>query len=109
MKKNTFLQTSSQTVGPFFAYSLTSEQYKYDFPSLITGNMRKKKIEGHPILITGNVFDGKGETIHDAMIEIWHANPDGKYAISPIRYHCSHKRPLVRWTSHLAVWHHSEF
>ena len=82
MKKNKLLQTSSQTVGPFFAYSLTSEQYKYDFPSLITGNMRKKEIEGHPVLITGNVFDGKGETIHDAMIEIWHANPYGKYAIS---------------------------
>ena len=30
MKKNTLFQTSSQTVGPFFAYGLTAKQYEYD-------------------------------------------------------------------------------
>ena len=82
MKKNKLLQTSSQTVGPFFAYGLTSEQYGYDFPSLLTGNMRKEKINGTPISIKGKVFDGKGEAIHDAMIEIWHVDPNGKYKLS---------------------------
>jgi len=45
MKKNTFLQTSSQTVGPFFAYGLTAQQYRYDFPSLFNGNLRKNDID----------------------------------------------------------------
>ena len=79
MKKNTLFQTSSQTVGPFFAYGLTAKQYEYDFPSLITGNLRKSKIAGIPISIIGKVFDGKGQSLNDAMIEIWHADPEGNY------------------------------
>ena len=46
MKKNTFLQTSSQTVGPFFAYGLAAQQYQYDFPSLVSGDLRKKDLLG---------------------------------------------------------------
>ena len=53
MKKNTFLQTSSQTVGPFFAYGLTAQQYRYDFPSLFNGNLRKNDIDGKEISIKG--------------------------------------------------------
>ena len=79
MKKNTFLQTSSQTVGPFFAYGLTAQQYKYDFPSLVNGNLRKNIIEGQKISIKGRVIDGKGDPLHDAMIEIWQADPQGNY------------------------------
>jgi protocatechuate 3,4-dioxygenase alpha subunit len=71
MKKNTFLQTSSQTVGPFFAYGLTAQQYRYDFPSLFNGNLRKNDIDGKEISIKGRVLDGKGNPLHDAMIEIW--------------------------------------
>ena len=79
MKKNMFLQTSSQTVGPFFAYGLTAQQYKYDFPSLATGNLRNKNFEGQEISIKGKVIDGKGDPLHDAMIEIWQADPQGNY------------------------------
>jgi hypothetical protein len=32
-------QTPSQTVGPFFAYSLTAEQYSYDYNSIINGSL----------------------------------------------------------------------
>ena len=56
MKKNTFLQTSSQTVGPFFAYGLTAQQYRYDFASLFNGNLRKNDIDGKEISIKGRVI-----------------------------------------------------
>ena len=32
-------QTPSQTVGPFFAFGLTPEQYNYDFASIADGRM----------------------------------------------------------------------
>lgn len=70
------LQTPSQTVGPFFAYSLTPEPYNYDFNSIITGDMVSEDKEGNHIQIIGQVIDGQGEPISDAMIEFW--QPDIK-------------------------------
>lgn len=66
MKK--LLQTPSQTVGPYFAYGLTPEQYRYDFDSWATENLVD---ENSGITITGRVLDGEGTPIPDAMIEIW--------------------------------------
>ncbi|CAH0994399.1 Protocatechuate 3,4-dioxygenase alpha chain [Emticicia aquatica] len=65
------LQTPSQTVGPYFAYGLTPEQYLYDFKSLV-GNRLVSPLE-HPnaITISGKVFDGEHNVIPDAMLEIW--------------------------------------
>ncbi len=70
------LQTPSQTVGPFFAYSLTPEPYNYDFKSIITGDMVSEDKAGNHIQIVGQVIDGQGEHISDAMIEFW--QPDIK-------------------------------
>ena len=83
MKKNTFLQTSSQTVGPFFAYGLTAQQYQYDFPSLVSGDLRKKDLVGQKINVKGQVIDGNDTPIHDALVEIWQADPNGNYNINP--------------------------
>jgi protocatechuate 3,4-dioxygenase, alpha subunit len=71
---NTFTQTPSQTVGPYFAYGLTPEQYHYDFKSIIDGNMVSDTIEGDRITIVGKVIDGQGEPIPDAMIELWQSD-----------------------------------
>lgn len=62
--------TPSQTVGPFFAYSLLKE----DRSELVGPD--------HPaaIRIVGTVYDGAGETVPDAMIEVWQANGSGRYA-----------------------------
>ncbi|MES2520677.1 MAG: protocatechuate 3,4-dioxygenase subunit alpha [Bacteroidota bacterium] len=64
-------QTPSQTVGPYFAYGLTPEQYLYNFKSLV-GNYMVNPTE-HPgaISIVGKVFDGENNVIPDAMIELW--------------------------------------
>jgi protocatechuate 3,4-dioxygenase alpha subunit len=73
-------QTPSQTVGPFFAYALTPEQYGYDFASIADGSLIEGDVPGQRIRIEGRVFDGKGELVPDAMIEIWQADGEGRYA-----------------------------
>lgn len=72
-------QTPSQTVGPFFAYGLVPEQYNYSFASLADGNMVDDTTEGQRIRILGHVYDGAGDLVPDALIEIWQANAHGRY------------------------------
>ena len=62
--------TPSQTVGPFFAPSLLGEDRSRLVPP------------DHPraIRIIGTVYDGAGEVVPDAMIEIWQAGSSGRYA-----------------------------
>lgn len=67
------LQTPSQTVGPFFAYSLTAEQYSYNFKQIIDNQMVDVFTNPDSITIIGKVFDGEGVVIPDAIIEIWDA------------------------------------
>lgn len=73
-------QTPSQTVGPFFAYALAPEQYGYDFASIVGGSLIEGDVPGQRIRIEGRVLDGKGEVVPDAMIEIWQADGEGRYA-----------------------------
>jgi protocatechuate 3,4-dioxygenase alpha subunit len=73
-------QTPSQTVGPYFAYGLTAEQYGYDFNSIAGGNLTDDETEGERIHIVGRVLDGEGNAVDDAMIEIWQADAQGRYA-----------------------------
>ncbi|WP_337043120.1 protocatechuate 3,4-dioxygenase subunit alpha [Emticicia sp. 17c] len=73
------LQTPSQTVGPYFAYGLTPEQYLYDFKSLVGNQMVNPLDHEQAITITGKVFDGQGAPISDAMIELW--QNDGEYQL----------------------------
>lgn len=67
------LQTPSQTVGPYFAYGLTPEQYLYDFKSLVGNQLVNPINQPNSITISGNVIDGQGQVITDAMIEVWDA------------------------------------
>ena len=74
------IQTPSQTVGPYFAYGLAPEQYGYDMTSIASGSLVRTDTEGERIRIEGRVFDGKGELVMDALIEIWQADAKGRYA-----------------------------
>jgi protocatechuate 3,4-dioxygenase alpha subunit len=69
--------TPSQTVGPWFAYGLTP-QGQYDWSDLATGNLITPDVVGDRIRIEGIVRDGDGVPIHDAMIEIWQADGQGR-------------------------------
>lgn len=68
----TLRPTPSQTVGPFFAFGLDRPEWA----DLTDGG----KAQGEKIRIEGRVFDGDGQPIPDALLEIWQANAAGKYA-----------------------------
>ncbi len=72
-------QSPSQTIGPFFAYGLTPQQFGYTYQSIADGTLAGQETEGEPIRLTGRVLDGEGAPIPDAMIEIWQANGHGRY------------------------------
>jgi protocatechuate 3,4-dioxygenase alpha subunit len=73
-------QTPSQTVGPFFAYGLTPEQYGYPFRALAGAVLVDNDTPGERIRIAGRVLDGERQPVLDAMIEIWQADGQGRYA-----------------------------
>lgn len=75
-------QTPSQTVGPFFAYSLTAGQYGYPFTSLFQPRVAQPHAKGEHIRITGCLFDGEGKTIPDAMVEISQVDAEGRTVTS---------------------------
>ena len=63
--------TTSQTVGPYLHIGLTW---------LITENLAPAGVAGERVSIEGRVIDGDGNPVDDALVEIWQANADGKYA-----------------------------
>jgi protocatechuate 3,4-dioxygenase, alpha subunit len=63
--------TAWQTVGPYFQIGL-AHLYEQD----IAG----ESVQGQRIQVQGRVFDGNMQPISDAMLEIWQANANGKYA-----------------------------
>jgi protocatechuate 3,4-dioxygenase alpha subunit len=73
-------QTPSQTVGPFFSFGLAPEQYGYAFSSLAGSQLADASTAGQRIRITGRIFDGEGTILNDALIEIWQADAEGRYA-----------------------------
>lgn len=64
-------QTPSQTVGPYFAYGLVPEQYGFDLKSAFPTRLIEPDDPAPRVTLTGQVLDGDGEPIHDAMLEFW--------------------------------------
>ncbi|MEL6374531.1 MAG: protocatechuate 3,4-dioxygenase subunit alpha [Pseudomonadota bacterium] len=78
--------TPSQTIGPFFAYGLTAQQYGYGQPQVAGADLLAEGgdgIEGERLALSGTVFDGEGVAVDDALIEIWQADAQGRYASTP--------------------------
>jgi len=61
--------TPSQTVGPFFDYALP----------YAGGERLVDPAAAEAIRIGGTVFDGAGEPVGDALVEVWQANRAGRY------------------------------
>jgi protocatechuate 3,4-dioxygenase alpha subunit len=57
--------TPSQTVGPFFSFGLCVRP--------------QSDVVAEGIELRGRVVDGAGEPVPDAMVEIWQADPEGRY------------------------------
>ena len=66
-----FPATASQTVGPYFAIGLDA---------LLRPDLAQSDVPGRRVTITGRVLDGDGAPVTDALLELWQANADGKYA-----------------------------
>ena len=71
--------TPSQTVGPFFKYGLTP-QGQYAWNDAFTSNLVTPDASGERIRVEGRVFDGDGQPVPDAMLEIWQADAQGRFA-----------------------------
>jgi protocatechuate 3,4-dioxygenase alpha subunit len=79
--------TPSQTVGPFFAYGLTPKgrahwdpNGTYSWKETVGDNLVTPDVSGDKIRVEGRITDGDGAPISDAMIEIWQADAQGRYA-----------------------------
>jgi protocatechuate 3,4-dioxygenase alpha subunit len=66
------IPTPSQTVGPFFHFSLTSEKH-------CVQRIAGPEAKGERLWLACRVFDGAGQPVDDAMIEIWQADAEGCY------------------------------
>jgi protocatechuate 3,4-dioxygenase, alpha subunit len=64
------IPTPSQTVGPFFHLGMDHPEW---------ADLTADNPEGERIAIEGQVRDGDGAPVPDAVIEIWQANAAGRY------------------------------
>ena len=62
--------TPSQTIGPFFHFSLPYEG----------GERLVSHEDSEALHVVGRIYDGEGAPVTDAMVEIWQANRAGRYA-----------------------------
>ena len=61
--------TPSQTAGPYLRIGLAWSDRPNVVPDGTVGS----------IVLTGQVFDGTGEPVIDALVESWQADPDGRF------------------------------
>ena len=80
-------RTPSQTVGPYLHIGLT--QGAYGAREIFSATVADPGLPGTHIRIEGRVFDGEGNIVPDAVLEIWQADPAGRYA------HPADGRPLA--------------
>lgn len=84
-------QTPSQTLGPFFHQGLVRVRSMFQLPGLceddrdFIGNvLAGPDTPGERLRIEGSVYDGAGEPIPDALIEIWQADAHGEYRVGRV-------------------------
>ena len=63
-------QSPSQTIGPFFHYGLI-----FGGENLLVN----ERTQGEQIYIEGQVLDGDGQPVGDALVEIWQADANGYF------------------------------
>jgi protocatechuate 3,4-dioxygenase alpha subunit len=71
--------TPSQTVGPYFKYGLTPSG-EYAWNDAFSNNLVTPDVSGERIRVEGRVFDGDGQPVPDAMLEIWQADAQGRFS-----------------------------
>jgi protocatechuate 3,4-dioxygenase alpha subunit len=74
-------ETPSQTAGPYVHIGCVPNFSGITgvYPEDLGGSMVNDKTKGERITIRGNVIDGSGSLLRDALLEIWQADADGLY------------------------------
>lgn len=73
-------ETASQTAGPYVHIGLASQEAGFDiFQSRLGSSLLTDGLEGQPIVLHGQVLDGAGAPVRDALLEIWQADAHGRY------------------------------
>jgi protocatechuate 3,4-dioxygenase alpha subunit len=79
-------QTPAQTLGPFFHQGLLRTRAVFQVPGLCNDDadvfhhvLVQPGTFGERIALEGVVYDGLGQPIVDALLEIWQANAHGRY------------------------------
>ncbi len=67
--------TPPEDLGPF---------YKKGAPN--TANLRVAREPGLPLRISGRILDTRGDSVHGARVELWHADQRGFYDVQGYRY-----------------------
>ena len=67
MSEQKLSATPGQTIGPFYGYALPFDKDNQLLPPGMPGSVR----------LQGTVTDGAGDTVPDALLEIWQANAEG--------------------------------
>ena len=68
--------TPSQTVGPFFSFCLAP----LDRPGIGSARLVTPEAVGTRITIEGRILDGNRTPVPDALVEVWQADGEGRYA-----------------------------
>jgi protocatechuate 3,4-dioxygenase alpha subunit len=76
---NRLKETPSQTAGPYVHIGCVPNFSGITgvYPEDLGGSMVNDKTRGERIIIRGNVIDGSGSLLRDALLEIWQADADG--------------------------------
>ncbi len=74
-------ESPSQTAGPYVHIGATPNFIGIDsvYPLDLGSRPVPAEVEGQRIVVTGRVFDGGGNILKDALIEIWQADARGLY------------------------------
>lgn len=67
-----FVPTASQTVGPFFHFALAA--------NTTLGCLVRAGTSGERLRLRVRVLDGAGAPVADALVELYHADANGRYA-----------------------------
>lgn len=92
-------ETASQTAGPYVHIGLAPHAAGFDIFENNFGNVLvQPQTRGERIRIEGRIIDGIGTLVKDAVVELWQANADGKYA------HPADRQPGKALDPHFRGW-----
>ena len=75
-------ESPSQTAGPYVHIGCTPNAAGIEgvYPADLGAVMRTGPVRGKAITLRGRVLDGLGAPLRDAVVEVWQADAEGRFA-----------------------------